>query len=105
MVFNGIDYDLYMEGTTSPDNYARYTVGLILLGRDPEWNHAWRQGRLPLLKVRGLIKGGKMLDQEISFLWPNETLFEVFLKNSLVYRAWVNQGKPIGPTPPENTAP
>jgi hypothetical protein len=88
MIFDGVDYDLYMQGTTDANNNARYTVGLILVGQDPEWNHAWKEGRLPLLKVRGHIEGGKLEDREVSFFWLHESLFEAFLKNNRVYQTW-----------------
>ncbi|MFP4053817.1 MAG: hypothetical protein ACLFV7_08140 [Phycisphaerae bacterium] len=91
MIFEGTDYDVFMEGTTDTKGYARYKIGLLLGGSNPEWNHEFRQGRLPLLKVSGRIVSGEMLNRQVSFLWPNETLFEVALKNNIFYRAWLNQ--------------
>jgi hypothetical protein len=90
MIFDGV-YDVYITGETDPDNYARYTLGLVLLPpASAEWQYDWKQGRFPVLKVRGLIRGSQLLDEEVSYPWPNETLFEVFLANNIVYRAWVN---------------
>lgn len=90
-LFTGV-YDVYMEGTTDADNFATYTLGLVLLpGRvSHEWHREWRQGRFPILKIKGTIRDGQLVDEEVSYPWPNETLFEVFLQNNIVYRAWLN---------------
>ncbi|MBN1553832.1 MAG: hypothetical protein JXA11_03750 [Phycisphaerae bacterium] len=89
-------YDLYMEGTTKRDNSIRYMVGLVLLGGafPAEALRDWKQGRVPILKVKGRIEDGKLVDDTVSYPLPNETLFEIFLKNNLVYRAWVNLHNP-----------
>ncbi len=95
MVFDGKTYDLYMEGTTDAGNIGRYEIGLILLGtpQSAEWNHTYRQGRIPILNFKARIEGGKMHDEEVSYLWPNETLFVIFLKNNIFYRIWLAAGK------------
>jgi hypothetical protein len=91
MVFDGHTYDLYMEGTTDTKNIGRYEVGLILLGtpQSAEWNHKYRQGRIPILKSKSRIEGGKRHDEEVSYPWPNQTLFTIFLKNNIFYRIWL----------------
>jgi hypothetical protein len=91
MIFNGKMYDMYIEGTTGPDKIGRYQIGLILLGtpQTPEWNHIWRQGRLPILKFKARIEGGKMHDVSVSYPWPNEALGEILLKNNILYRAYL----------------
>ena len=98
MVFSGKTYDLYMEGTTDAENIGRYEIGLILLGtpQSAEWNHTYRQGRIPILNFKARIEGGKMYDEEVSYLWPNETLFVIFLKNNIFYRIWLAAGKNRG---------
>jgi hypothetical protein len=90
-IFTGV-YDVYMEGTTDRDNVARYTLGLVLLPTrvSHEWHRDWKQGRFPILKIKGTIRDGRLINDEVSYPWPNETLFEVFLQNNLVYRAWMN---------------
>ena len=95
MVFDGKTYDLYMEGSTDAGNIGRYEIGLILLGtpQSAEWNHTYRQGRIPILNFKARIEGGKMHDEEVSYLWPNETLFVIFLKNNIFYRIWLAAGK------------
>ena len=95
MVFRGKAYDLYMEGTTDAEDVGRYEIGLILLGtpQSAEWNHTYRQGRIPLLNFKARIEGGKMHDEEVSYLWPNETLFVIFLKNNIFYRIWLAAGQ------------
>ena len=82
MVFSGTTYDIYIEGTTDRHSVGRYEVGLILVGtpQSAEWNHTYRQGRIPLLKFKARIIGGKMYDEVVSFVYPNEVLFKVFLK-------------------------
>jgi hypothetical protein len=34
-----------------------------------------------------------MNDVQVSYLWPNETLFTIFLKNNIFYRIWLAGGK------------
>jgi len=91
MVFSGPVYDMYIEGTTDADSIGRYQIGVILLGspQSAEWNHVYRQGRIPILKIKARIEGGRMHDEEVSYPWPNETLFVVFLKNNIFYRIWL----------------
>ncbi|KKL10965.1 hypothetical protein LCGC14_2550530 [marine sediment metagenome] len=94
-------HDVYVEGVTKADDTMQYNLGLVLMGSafPPEALRDWKQGRVPILKIKGLIKGGKILNEVVSYPLPNETLFEIFLRNSLVYRAWVNlQKKPHSPT-------
>jgi hypothetical protein len=96
MIFNGQTYDMYMEGTTDTKKIGRYEIGLILIGtpQTPEWNHIWRQGRLPILKFKARIEGGKMHDVFVSYPWPNESLGVILLKNNILYRAFLaSQGK------------
>jgi hypothetical protein len=96
MVFSGQSYDIYIEGTTDRDNIGRYEIGLILLGapQTAEWNHAYRLGRIPLLKFKARIEGGQMHDEKVTFVYPNESLFVIFLKNNLFYRLWIEANKP-----------
>lgn len=98
MVFDGKSYDLFMEGETDPNNIGRYKIGLILLGspQTPEWNHKYKQGRLPILNFQARIEGGRMNDQRVSYPYPDETLGTVLLKNNLVYRVWLEGGKKSG---------
>ncbi len=94
-------YDIYMEGTTDAENNVDYTLGTVLFGStfSPEALRDWKQGRIPILKVKGKIENGKLVDETVSYPWPNETLFEIFLKNNLVYRAWVNMKHKRPPMP------
>ena len=96
MVFSGQTYDIYIEGTTDRDNIGRYEIGLILLGtpQSAEWNHAYRLGRVPLLNFKARIEGGQMHDEKVTFVYPNESLFAIFLKNNLFYRVWLEARKP-----------
>jgi len=98
MVFDGKTYDLYIEGTTDAENMGHYEIGLILLGtpQSARWNHVYRQGRIPILDFRARIEGGRMHDERVSYPWPNETLFVIFLKNNLFYRTWLAAGKSKG---------
>ncbi|OQB86465.1 MAG: AsmA family protein [Planctomycetes bacterium ADurb.Bin126] len=95
MFFDGFQYDLFIEGETDAENIGRYQIGLVLLGspQTAEWHHAYKQGRLPLLNFRARIEDGRMYDEEVKFLWPNETLFTIFLKNNIIYRLWAAGGK------------
>ncbi|MCL2701760.1 MAG: AsmA family protein [Phycisphaerae bacterium] len=92
MLFSG-SYDVYMEGVTGPDNWGEYEIGLCLAPVSAQWNHDWKQGRIPILKFRGRIEGGKIHDQVVSYLWPDELIFKMFLERNVVYRAWVMRQK------------
>ena len=98
LIFNGPVYDMYMEGSTGADHVARYEVGIILLStpQSPELNHDLRLGRIPILKVSGRVEKGKqkLADEAVSYPWPTETLFTLFLKNNPVYRLWLTATKP-----------
>jgi hypothetical protein len=91
MVFSGQTYDIYIEGTTDADHMGRYEIGLILLGtpQSAEWNHTYRQGRIPLLNVKARIEGGRMIDESVSYPYPTQSLFAIFLKNNIFYRLWL----------------
>ena len=91
MVFSGQTYDIYIEGTTAPDRIGRYEIGLILLGspQSAEWNHTYRQGRIPLLNVKARIEGGQMRDESVTYPYPTQSLFTIFLKNNIFYRLWL----------------
>lgn len=91
VVFSGRSYDMYMEGTTDRDHMAEYEIGVILLSepQTPEWNHLYRQGRIPVLNFEGRIEWGQFVDVNVTYPWPTETLYSVFLKNNYFYRLWV----------------
>ncbi|MGC9453459.1 MAG: hypothetical protein ACP5HU_01210 [Phycisphaerae bacterium] len=95
MIFRGPLYDVYIEGTTDVQNIGEYEIGLILLStpQSAEWNHAYRQGRIPILHFSARIEGGELHDAKVWYFWPNETLFTVFLKNNFFYRIWVEVRK------------
>jgi len=95
MIFTGKIYDLYIEGTTDAKKIGRYEIGLILLGtpQTPEWNHTWKQGRLPILDFKARIEGGKLHDVAVSYPWPNESLGVILLKNNILYRAYLASQK------------
>jgi hypothetical protein len=95
MIFDGEDYDVYMEGQTNAQGLAEYQVGLLVLGGGwtPQWHHDWKQGRLPLLNVRARIENGRLQEQQVKLPWPNETLGAVFVRNSIFYRMWINWRK------------
>ena len=90
-IFDGETYDLYLEGTTDANHVARQEMGLILLSppQSPEFNHDLKLGRIPLLKIKARIERGKLHDVEVSYPWPNEALFTIFIRNNSFYRLWV----------------
>ncbi|MDP7162882.1 MAG: hypothetical protein QF792_05250, partial [Phycisphaerae bacterium] len=95
MIFDGHTYDLYIMGDTDAQNIGRYTVGLILIGnpQPAEWNHTWRLGRLPIFNLKARIEGGQLHDVEVVYPWPNESLGEIFLRNNILYRAFLASRK------------
>ncbi|MCE5327630.1 MAG: hypothetical protein LLG01_14585 [Planctomycetaceae bacterium] len=100
LVFDGSKYDLYMEGVTDASMVGRYQVGLILLGtpQSADFNHRYRQGRVPILKSKAQVVKGQMVDEEVTYPWPNESLFTMFLENNIFYRIWLNsKTKPAAP--------
>ena len=104
-VLNGPDYDTYMDGTTDADHMGRYEIGVILLStpQTPEWNHTYRQGRVPILNFEAHIQHGRLHDVNVAYPWPTETLYTVFLKNNYFYRVWVEREK--GAEPPDAPQP
>ena len=93
MLFNGQTYDICIEGATDPNNIGKYQISLILWPQSADWAHNWRQFRMPIVKFRARIEGGKFHDQVVSYPWPNETLGAIFVKNNIVYRLWLNSRK------------
>jgi len=95
MIFDGKTYDLYIQGTTDANHMGSYDVGVILLGspQSAEWNHRFKQGRIPVLKFSAKIVGGKKIDEEITYPWPNETAFTILVKNNYIYRLWLDSRK------------
>ncbi len=90
MIFDGNEYDTYMEGRTDPDMVGEFEIGVILLNerQDPEWNHQYKQGRIPILEFEGRIEDGQMVDVEVTYPWPTESMYTMFLRNNYVYRSW-----------------
>ncbi len=39
--------------------------------------------------VKGLIQKGKLVNDKVSYPWPTESLFTVFVKNNPIYRVWL----------------
>lgn len=93
MVFSAPKYDMYIEGQTGADHVGRYEIGLILLGstQSAEWNHTYRQGRIPLLRFKAGLEHGRKVNEEVSYLWPNQAAFSMFLKNNIFYRLWLEK--------------
>ena len=81
MFFRGFN-DIYMIGKTDINRNINYTVGLILLKNSSHtWLKKWKQGRVPLLKVSGKIKNGKLIDSKTQFPPADETLKQIFKNN------------------------
>ena len=91
MIFAGPVYDLYMVGTTDAQRIGRYEIGLILLGtpQTPEFQHRFRQGRIPILKFKARIENGRFYDEEVTYPWPTEMAYKIFLENNIFYRIWL----------------
>jgi hypothetical protein len=90
MIFDGYNYNTYIEGSTDSKNVGRYEIGLILLGspQSPEYNHTYRLGRTLLMTFQARIQDGKMYDQVVAYPWPNETFGALFMKNNSIYQLW-----------------
>ncbi len=101
MVFDGETYDMYMNGTTSADDVAAYELGVILLSQpqSAQWNHTYRQGRMPILTFQGRAAAGRLHDVTVSYPWPNETLYVMFMKNNYLYRVWLERQRRRETTP------
>jgi hypothetical protein len=91
MIFDGASYNLYMEGTTDINKLARYQIGLILTvpPQSVEYNHRYRQGRIPVMDFKARLAKGKFVDEEINFPLPTETAFTIFVKNNYFVRMWL----------------
>lgn len=88
MIFEGVNYDLYMEGITDHDRIGRYEIGAIVprLLESPASNRRLHQGRVPILKFKARIEGGTFHDEEVSYPLPPETAYVIFVRNNIVYR-------------------
>ena len=64
---------------------------MILLSppQSPELNHDLKLGRIPILKIKARVEGGKLHDQEVTYPWPTESAFTIFIRNNAFYRLWV----------------
>lgn len=98
MIFDGTNYDMYMVGTTDAERIARYEIGLILLGapQTPDFQHRFRQGRIPILKFKARIEDGRFYDEEVTYWRPDETAYKIFLENSIFYRLWLQVSRDRG---------
>jgi hypothetical protein len=95
MIFDGVGYDVYMDGSTDAQRVAQYEIGVILLGspQSAEFNHRWRTGRIPILNFKARLHNGRFEDEEVWYKWPTETAAVIFLKNNVFYRLWLNARK------------
>lgn len=102
MVFSGKRYDMYIEGLTNAEGRAEYEVGVILLGtpQTPAMNHQLKLGRIPILKFRARIEDGRKLDEQVTYPWPNEAAFSMFVRNNLFYRLWLERQRQPSPATP-----
>ncbi len=93
MVFRGSGYDIYIEGKTSPNCAGQYEIGTIAMGdsQSPQYNHRYHQGRWPLLRFKACLEHGHKVGEEVSYLWPHQTLYQVLVKNNLFYRMWLQK--------------
>jgi hypothetical protein len=90
MIFKGKRYNLYIDGTTDADRIGRYEIGVLLLvdPKRPERLHTHRQGRIPILKFKALIKDGRFYNERVSLIRPDEAAYKIFLENNIIYRLW-----------------
>ena len=100
-IFDGVTYDTYMTGITDANEIAAYEIGVILLSpaQSPEWNHTYRQGRIPIMDFTGRIEDGRIYDVQVTYKWPTETMFVIFLENNYFYRIWLEVNRQKEETP------
>jgi hypothetical protein len=90
MIFDGADYNVWIEGTTDTQHIGRYDMGVLLSGGSPDALHSLRQGRIPIMKFQARIENGKFYDEKIWYPWPTETAYKLFLENNIFYRMWLS---------------
>jgi len=95
MIFNGVGYNIYIQGTTDAKHYGRYEIGVLLLAspQSPETLHRFRQGRIPILKFRARIENGRFYDEKVILVRPDEAAYKIFLENNIFYRLWCEAGR------------
>ena len=95
MIFDGVGYNIYIEGTTDAHHIGRYEIGVLLLAspQSPETLHRFRQGRIPILKFRARIENGRFYDEKVILVRPDEAAYKIFLENNIFYRLWREAGR------------
>ncbi len=88
MIYRGSPWSLYMNGWSQADGTFRYEIGVDLLG--PMESEYWAtadRGRVPLFLKTGQVIDGRMHDEVIRYLNPQQIL-ERILKDNLVTIAY-----------------
>jgi hypothetical protein len=70
MIFDGSSYNIYIRGSTDAKRIGRYEIG-VLLGAV----------RAPVLNFQARIEDGRFYDEEVSYPFPTETAYKLFLRN------------------------
>ncbi len=107
MIFDGMQYDIYIFGYSRHDGKFRYELGVELgLGLKSEtWTRDLDQGKVPLM----IYWGEMYLDrpgyktQEIRYVRLDELLHDVLVKRGLLVKLFERMGKkpPDIPEPPD----
>jgi len=88
MVFHGVDHGLYMTGTSDAAGMVDYETGLLTLGslQSHQWQHKYRQGRVPLFRFQGRLQHQKFTDIKVDYFWPHQSVGKVLLDYNIFYR-------------------
>jgi len=84
MIFRSVPWSLYMSGRTMLDGTFEYEVGIDLLG--PFESEYWAEadkGRIPLFTKTGRVIGGRIQNERVSYLSPQQVIARI-LKDNVV---------------------
>jgi hypothetical protein len=103
MIYRGTPWSLYMNGWSRADGTFQYEIGVDLLGpiESEYWATADR-GRVPLFIKTGQVVGGKIRNEVIRYLSPQQVLGRILKDNLLTItyhavRQQVLRGQTGGP--------
>ena len=88
IIFRGSPWSMYMNGWSKPDGTFRYEIGVDLLGSiESEYWATADRGRVPLFIKTGQVIGGKMHNEVIRYLTPQQIVGRI-LKDNLMTIAY-----------------
>ncbi len=101
MIYRGSPWSMYMNGWSQADGTFRYEIGVDMLGpiESEYWATADR-GRVPLFIKTGQVIDGKIRDEVIRYLYPQQILGRILKDNLLTITYYAVRQRVVGGRPP-----